>query len=87
MLCVYYTLLSVGGSSKIETLHPTTNQQKYSEYETSPRMYNELFKLIFIFDDLDVYYLIVFIFRTFQGHILLSVINISIGKERDMSLF
>lgn len=81
MLYVYCTLLGVVGSSEIETLHPTTPlTPKYSEYETSPRMYNEQLKLIFIFDDLYVYCLFVFIFRTFQGHILHSVINISIGR-------
>lgn len=77
MLCVYYTLLSAVGSSEIETLRPTTPlTTKYSEYETSPRMYNELCLCLFVF-----------IFRTFQGHILHSVINISIGRELDMSLF
>lgn len=65
------TLLGVVGSSEIKTLLTTTPlTTKYSEYETSPRMYEELIKLIFIFDDLYVYCLFVFIFRTFQGHIL-----------------
>lgn len=56
MLCVHYTLLGVVRSSKIETSCPTTPlTTKYGEYETSPRMYNELLKFIFIFDDLYVY--------------------------------
>lgn len=65
MLCVYWTLLGVVGSSEIETLHPTTPlTTKYSEHETSPRMYNELLKLIFIFDDLYVYlFLILELFK------------------------